>query len=276
MDFANFQKVLIISLFYHIFSVNAIPFTRTSSVERRDVASQSDHVISTIVNGMDSKARMFYVIVWTHESSCGGAIIDRFWVITAAQCVFGKNVSTISVEAGDFSNARSRKLFSGVNKVAIPSGYNVMSMDDDIALLKTDKSLRAFRMGLQVLPICEEARDSGTILGTCGMGSQSNDRILMYPSVLQETHYLDAYMPDCPPRQLCTESFIDKSSICVYDQGNPLYAMNCGFKKPACLYGVASHWQGSGEVLGPRCSGQNIFTRVVPLYDWISHTITTN
>ena len=94
-----------------------------------------------------------------------------------------------------------------------------MSMDDDIALLKTDKSLRAFRMGLQVLPICEEARDSGTILGTCGMGSQSNDRILMYPSVLQETHYLDAYMPDCPPRQLCTESFIDKSSICVYDQG---------------------------------------------------------
>ena len=94
MDFANFQKVLIISLFYHIFSVNAIPFTRTSSVERRDVASQSDHVISTIVNGMDSKARMFYVIVWTHESSCGGAIIDRFWVITAAQCVFGKNGKT--------------------------------------------------------------------------------------------------------------------------------------------------------------------------------------
>ncbi|XP_075239573.1 factor V activator RVV-V alpha-like isoform X2 [Convolutriloba macropyga] len=221
-------------------------------------------VLSLITNGILSvHSRPFYVrLIYTPQSEffCGGAIIDRLWVITAAHCLepFERShrvpnwkngnilTSDIAVEVGDFtlymSSSFNRKRRHRVATWYFVPGYQYsLKPINNVAILRlTDPVEDRWRR----IPLCRRTFDLGTKIATCGMGSK-NGSVPIFPLKLQEAHFLETkyttvscrgfpvrYVPPrepvvpCPDDVICTRSVLSNSNICHKDEGSPLYVVN--------------------------------------------------
>lgn len=69
---------------------------------------------------------------------CGGTVISEYWIMTAAHCFDGRNISQISIAAGsqDLYTFRYRYY---VQLVIKHPNYNHRLLENDIALVKTTK-----------------------------------------------------------------------------------------------------------------------------------------
>ncbi|XP_063722040.1 thrombin-like enzyme BjussuSP-1 [Symsagittifera roscoffensis] len=248
----------------------------------------SSGVQSSIINGINSQCKPFYVRIDVRENPdalvpsyfCGGTIVDRRWVMTAANCV--QNYKFDQIRVKEFNCWYDAIHTSHVEAVFIaPNFQQRPKRRNDIALIKVKTHYPDHR----VMPICQVEPELGTILGSCGLGSTSAPKLTI-PTHIQEVFFYESMFENidpfnfetCAPGNVCTDTVTDDSNICVGDEGNPLYSFSCQTSiSPHCLYGVASYFL---PLTHPQqmatCKDGSVYASVIPHTDWVFQTMLLN
>ncbi|CAG2114454.1 unnamed protein product, partial [Medioppia subpectinata] len=72
---------------------------------------------------------------------CGGALINNFYVLTAAHCVYDEVPESIGVRIGQHSLQESTPILK-ITKITVNDKYNSVSQKDDIALLRLAQPIK--------------------------------------------------------------------------------------------------------------------------------------
>eukprot|EP00095_Tigriopus_kingsejongensis_P008115 maker-scaffold184_size276635-snap-gene-1.34 protein:Tk08115 transcript:maker-scaffold184_size276635-snap-gene-1.34-mRNA-1 annotation:"uncharacterized protein LOC641564 precursor" len=93
---------------------------------------------------------------WTFRPFCGGTLLNEDWIISAAHCFKGRSSSGIQVALGehDVTNmTESRRVVRRVDEILIHPDYDPESNDNDMALLRLEKSV-SFSSYTHIRPVC--------------------------------------------------------------------------------------------------------------------------
>nr|XP_006629467.2 PREDICTED: chymotrypsin-like elastase family member 2A [Lepisosteus oculatus] len=211
---------------------------------------------------------------------CGGSIVDKQWVMTAARCVsapYSGNPETILIKAGvtnahTDSNNYTQEL--GVAKIIIHNEYNPITHQNDIALLKLRTPAE---INDHVKPVClPTTADEQHHLEYChftGFGLQENGTYGILQEAVGEvilTHicnYAQWLNLQVTPEMFCAGSMDAKVSACEGDHGSP-FQCRTPLDKRFYAYGIRSFGIGCGQKQQP-----SVYTRVSHYYYWVNDII---
>jgi len=119
---------------------------------------QSSVQTSRVIGGNTATPNSWpWQILMLHESfpSCGGAIIDAEWIVTAAHCVdrYRNRVSDYLIRVGehDLKKREGTEQDYNVAKIIIHPNWKSHSIQNDIALIKLEKPIQ---FNQHVSPVC--------------------------------------------------------------------------------------------------------------------------
>jgi serine protease len=239
----------------------------TRAGSRRDLSRRE----SKIVGGKPSAAGEFPFTVALAASSgsqlrqyCGGALIGKEWVLTAAHCQVAEGEKAI-IGRRDLSKADGQVLT--IKKVLNHAAYDADSSDNDIALLKLDKAVE----GETVAPYQGASALSGETSVVVGWGrlteGGASSSILQEVSVpvVSNATCSEGYAADnvlITGNMLCAGLAQGGKDSCQGDSGGPLLVRGQGGK-----------FQQAGVVsFGIGCARPNrygVYTRVANYAGWI-------
>ncbi|XP_077970626.1 uncharacterized protein LOC120328336 isoform X2 [Styela clava] len=257
-----------------------------------------------IVGGLESVPGSWPWVVFLQEATCGGTLIGKRWVITAAHCLVQRklsdgsfklelNISEYSVIAGrHHSTAKSHgeQVFE-VKNIIIHPKYNRVRQGNagktveygvpihDLALMKLKQTARFTDT---VSPICLPTQD--VVVGeTCVIAGWGSKEVLatLFERDKETLYYAHVYIL---ANSLCNSYEALKNSLsdsmmcagypgggvdsCRGDSGGPLMCKVPG--KGYQIKGVVSWGRGCGKSNQP-----GIYTRVWHYYEWINTIIHT-
>jgi len=229
-----------------------------------------------IVGGKDADAISQYpwqvsMQMWGSHG-CGGALIAKDWVVTAAHCVDGQRASALKIVAGIFeqsnpSGSQKRSIAKIYQNVDFPGGR--MFMTSDVALLKL-KAPFNLNDNVKVISMAEDGDDfEGQTCVLTGWGRYDRTTNDLSDRLQQlETR--------CISRELCQQGFksygwkVQDSHICFKQAG----ATAChGDSGGPAICKKDGEWTLAGVTSGgsPYCNKgmPNIYTRISAFRDWI-------
>ncbi|XP_054727248.1 serine protease SP24D-like [Anastrepha obliqua] len=215
-----------------------------------------------IYGGQDAAEGQFpYQVLVTRNGDgyivvCGGAIISRNYVVTAAHCVSGYSASNFSVRAGTVT-FNSGGVVTPVAEVKIHPEYS--SFNYDIALLRLNQSLDFTDEIKPILLASVEVPENSSVIitGWGGVSSGGLATTLQYNTVLALNHDTCVkHMTTLADSMRCLGKSVG-NGICGGDSGGPA-ACN------GVIIGVASF-----GVNGCGSSIPDGFTNIVVTRDWI-------
>ncbi|KAI7803134.1 chymotrypsinogen A-like [Triplophysa rosa] len=208
---------------------------------------------------------------------CGGSLINKNWVLSAAHCFQSINRSHIMIYLGrqNQNGSNPHEINRTVIQLINHPDYNTITNDNDIALLRLSSSVYFTDY---IKPVCLAAAgsvfDEGLSSWVTGWGDTGNGTS---PDILQEVEipivsnfYCNmAYNSDITDNMLCAGLInVGGKDSCQGDSGGPLVSKQ------------NSKWIQSGIVsfgivcADPRFPG--VYARVSKYQDWIKSHIVSN
>lgn len=237
-----------------------------------------------IVGGKDAQEKEVPFIVSLRKFGghlCGGALVNKNWVVTAAHCIDGiGKPDEVLVNSLDVKGSNNSKTFK-VEKYFIHPNYNkTISSGSDFAVLKLKGDVLTDFVDLSstdpnLLSISEFSVAGWGVLDESGYPSPQTLQILTVPYVAQdkcESQFQKA-IPSSSPyldnSMFCAGYEAGGKDACQGDSGGPIYYKGTAGK--FILVGVVS-W-------GYGCARKNlsgVYSNVATEYNWLADTIEKN
>ncbi|XP_017150769.1 trypsin theta [Drosophila miranda] len=221
-----------------------------------------------IVGGEDTtiQAHPYQVSLQTKRGShfCGGSLVNKNTVVTAAHCLQGRTASKVYVRLGS-TLYNEGGLVVSVRELAYNEKYSSSTMEFDVGILKLAEDVEETE-DIRYIELAKETPATGTPAIVTGWGSKCYFWCMTLPKVLQA---VTVYIVDW---QLCASDeykygeIIYDTMVCAYekkkdacqgDSGGPLVAENK-------LVGIVSWGYGCASNLLP-----GVYASVPALRDWI-------
>jgi secreted trypsin-like serine protease len=220
---------------------------------------------------------------------CGGSIISRRWIMTAAHCLVNKIASRIQVVvAGHLLSVPpfKRNVFA-VKRIVRHRFYNPTIIDNDIAFLRLKRMipLRMYRRTRNVRPIClpntTDFYENNTAL-VIGWGRTVNGGTLS--DVLRYAALHTISNADCIARYnaMSATAIITQGMICASDGFNDILKSSCQGDSggPLVVKGTDGKFRqiGISSWVYGGCAGglPSVYTRVGNYMDMVAKVLNNN
>ncbi|XP_071959226.1 uncharacterized protein [Antedon mediterranea] len=224
------------------------------------------------------------VMLWHTQKKklfCGGALLNRFWIVTAAHCIHLSDASKLNVKVrlGEW-DADTEEDFEShfeVNEIVIHPDYNIETFDSDIALIRLKQPIRYTDY---ILPVCLpsqqraekliKAGQKGFVSGW-GATKENGDYVRYLRRVrlqVRDQHLCGTQHSDLITNNMfCAAPMPGKQSrdACQGDSGGPFVVRDSNHWY---LIGLVSWGIGCGRPVHP-----GVYTRVTRFKSWIDDII---
>ncbi|KAF7653605.1 hypothetical protein LDENG_00081100 [Lucifuga dentata] len=242
--------------------------------------SQSAEDVNRVVGGVDAAKGAWPWLVslhWRGRHVCGASLIDSEWLVTAAHCIYRKNIhlqwwtAVIGLHAQSELSSLDVQTRQ-VDQIIFNKRYNRRTKEADIAMMHLQEPVSFSAL---VQPVClpgdQQDMDAGRKCFIAGWGRVAEDGppadILQQAEVpLVPQHQCQLQLPEysITPSMLCaghTEGGVDS---CQGDSGGPIMCLDDGHWT---LTGVTSFGIGCARPHRP-----GVYARVSSFTSWITQT----
>lgn len=230
-----------------------------------------------IVGGHEASIGEFPFIVSLQSASgshfCGGSLIKKNWVLTAAHCVQG-GIGRIVIGLHDRTDTKNAEIMKTKQVIPHPQ-YDDSTSDWDYALIQLDHDSNFQPVAVNPVEIQIPEKGAGQPVmattagwGTTSEGGYSLPRLLQKVEVPLVTHAAcdKAYPGQVTDRMICAGLEEGGKDSCQGDSGGPLVVEDVN-THTAYLAGVVSWGYGCA-----RPAQYGVYSKVNAAYDWIQQT----